>query len=225
MALKYECLILDHDDTAVDSTATVHYPAHVQAMRVLRPGVAPIDLRGWFLKNFHPGLMGYLTGELGLSEQEMETEYEIWRAFTTRRTPQFFPGFLEALSDYRSQGGKLAVVSHSERDVILSHYRSAQPGCDQPLLPDLIFGWETDEQKRKPSPWPVFEILKAFDLPGVRALIVDDLKPGIEMSQKAQVPAAGVGWAHRIPEVREYMQRHCLAYFDEVAEFRKFILG
>ena len=30
--LRYKCLIIDHDDTAVDSSATVHHPAHVKSM-------------------------------------------------------------------------------------------------------------------------------------------------------------------------------------------------
>ena len=34
----FKCLILDHDDTAVASTPAIHYPAHLEAMRVLRPG-------------------------------------------------------------------------------------------------------------------------------------------------------------------------------------------
>ena len=37
MALPYRprVLLLDHDDTAVRSTAEVHYPAHVQSVREL----------------------------------------------------------------------------------------------------------------------------------------------------------------------------------------------
>jgi hypothetical protein len=37
MALTYRCILIDHDDTAVDSTALVHYPAHLEALRELRP--------------------------------------------------------------------------------------------------------------------------------------------------------------------------------------------
>ena len=25
--MRYKCLVLDHDDTVVDSTASIHYPA------------------------------------------------------------------------------------------------------------------------------------------------------------------------------------------------------
>ena len=35
--LKYPCLVLDHDDTTVNSTATVHYPAFVEFMKIYRP--------------------------------------------------------------------------------------------------------------------------------------------------------------------------------------------
>ena len=38
MRLKYQCLVLDHDDTVTDSTAVIHYPAYLDAMRQMRPG-------------------------------------------------------------------------------------------------------------------------------------------------------------------------------------------
>jgi len=37
--MRYKCLLLDHDDTVVNSTATIHYPAFLEALRLLRPGV------------------------------------------------------------------------------------------------------------------------------------------------------------------------------------------
>ncbi len=62
--MKYKCIILDHDDTAVDSTADIHYPAHLETMRVLRPDDDIISLDQWLLKNFHPGIMNYMKNEL-----------------------------------------------------------------------------------------------------------------------------------------------------------------
>jgi phosphoglycolate phosphatase/pyrophosphatase PpaX len=220
MGLRYSCLILDHDDTAVDSSSTVHYPAHVEAMRVLRPGRQPVSLEGWFLKNFHPGIMPYLVEELGLNAEEMAVEFEIWRSFTARRAPRFFPGFLQALGEYRERGGKIAVISHSEPEVIRGHYRAAGP-----LVPDLVFGWHDEEEKRKPSPWPVQQVLASLGIRESRALILDDLKPGVLMAGRAGVAVVGAGWAHNIGEIREYMQAHCLAYFETVQAFRDFLLA
>ena len=48
MALRYRLLLLDHDDTTVDSTASIHYPAHVESVRALRPDLEPCSLREWF---------------------------------------------------------------------------------------------------------------------------------------------------------------------------------
>ena len=219
MGPRFACLILDHDDTAVDSTASVHYPAHVEVMRLLRPGRAPVDLEGWFLKNFQPGIMPYLSEELGLSREELAVELEIWRSFASSRTPSFFPGMLETLGEYRRQGGKIAVVSHSEPDMIREHYRRAGP-----LQPDLVFGWHDEEARRKPSPWPVLEILRLLGLAADRALILDDLKPGVLMGRAAGVAVAGAGWAHRIPLIREYMRASCLAFFETVDSFRSYLL-
>ncbi len=219
MGLRYTCLILDHDDTAVDSSATVHYPAHVEALRVLRPGRPPVSLEGWFLKNFHPGIMPYLIKELGLNAKELEVEFEIWRSFTTRRTPAFFPGFLPALGEYRERGGRIAVISHSEPEVIRGHYRAAGP-----LSPDLVFGWHDEEEKRKPSPWPVRQALASLRIPEGQALVLDDLKPGVLMAREAGVAVVAAGWAHNIGEIRAYMRAHCLAYFETVEAFRNFLL-
>ncbi|MFH1178019.1 MAG: HAD hydrolase-like protein [Acidobacteriota bacterium] len=221
-ATRYRCLILDHDDTAVDSSRQVHYPAHVKAMGVLRPGQAPVDLDTWFCKNFEPGIMHFLVGELGMTPAEMEVEYEIWREFNSRGEPQFYPGFLAALAEYKAQGGAIAVVSHSEENVILSHYRGAngEPG----VIPDVVFGWDLDSERRKPNPYPVNEILRRLGLDRRDALVVDDLKPGVVMAQAAGVDAAAAGWGHDIPSIRDFMKRSCVAYFATVPEFAEFIL-
>jgi len=221
MAPRYRCLLIDHDDTAVNSTATVHYPAHLAALAILRPGRKPPSLEDWLRRNFHPGIMEYLVGELGMNAEELKKEYEVWRSYTTSRTPQFFPGFLELLRDYRRTGGRVAVISHSEKDVIEEHYRRAGlPGSH----PDLVYGWGEDAAKRKPSPWPVREALREFSCRAEDALILDDLKPGVLMSQATGVPVAAAGWGHGIPEIAAYMRANSVGYFERVEDFRHFLL-
>ena len=53
--LRYPCLVLDHDDTTVNSTATVHYPAFVEYMKIHHPEIH-LSLEEYFLANFHPGV-------------------------------------------------------------------------------------------------------------------------------------------------------------------------
>ena len=226
MELRYKCLILDHDDTAVESTLQVHYPAHLEAMRLMRPHLKPISLEGWFLKNFDPGIMNYLSKELGMTGAELETEYRVWRRFTESRIPLFFPGFRQMLQEYRQRGGIITVVSHSESDIIEKHYRAnGKDRESEELLPDMIFGWVSNEEQRKPSPFPVERILETYHLDPSEALVVDDLKPGVTMSKATGVPVVAAGWGHRIPQIRKYMEDHCLDYFETVAGLSKFILA
>lgn len=221
--LRYKCLILDHDDTAVDSTASIHYPAHVEIMRQIRPQAVPIDLEGWFKKNFDPGIMEYLVEELRFTDPELEQELVIWRDFTRSHTPHFYPGFIDLLQEFRSRGGLITVVSHSETDNIEAHYRAAD-ACGI-SFPDLIFGWSYDAEKRKPNPYPVRQILETFGLHPAEALIVDDLKPGVEMAKASGVPIAAAGWGHRIPEIRAYMEAHCPFYLEDIAALQELIFG
>jgi phosphoglycolate phosphatase/pyrophosphatase PpaX len=218
--MRFRALILDHDDTAVDSTARVHYPAHLKSMALLRPGQRPVDLDTWFLKNFDPGIMGFLQQELGMDAGELAVEEEIWRASMALETPAFYAGFLEALSAYRAQGGHLAVASHSAPEVIRRHYRE----CGMELEPGLVFGWDADPARRKPSPYPVQEILRRLGLAPEDVLVVDDLRPGVEMARASGAAVAAAGWSHDIPAIRGFMEANCIAYFKQVSEFAAYIL-
>jgi len=82
-----------------------------------------------------------------------------------------------------------------------------------------------EADKRKPSPYPVREILKAFSLKEKDALLLDDLKPGIVMAKSCCVPCAAAGWAHQIPVITEYMKTNADYYFSKVKEFADFMFA
>ncbi|MBU2512593.1 HAD-IA family hydrolase [bacterium] len=223
MKLRYSCLILDHDDTAVDSTAEIHYPAHVEVMKRLRPDHIPVNLENWFRRNFHPGIMDFLRVELKFTEDEIQQEYQVWREYTASIIPKFYGGFLDVIQEFKRRGGVVAVVSHSEVDVIKKHYEVETNGT--PFSPDIIYGWTVDEEKRKPHPYPVDQILRKYNLKTDEVLVVDDLKPGVEMAKAAGVPIAAAGWAHQIPEIRDYMKKNCDVYLSSIKEFEDYVLN
>ena len=214
--MKIKCLILDHDDTAVNSTAAVHFPAHLEVMKRLRPDNPVIDLNTWFEKNFDPGVMAYMTDEIGLNSEEMEEEYRIWQGFNETRNPPFYSGLPELLSDYIESGGIVAVVSHSTENHIRRHYEVGAPG----IVPKYIFGWDHDPARRKPSPWPVNCILEATGLSREDVLVVDDLKPGVEMAKAAGVSVAAAGWGHSIPSIRAAMEEICDMWLPDISSLR-----
>ena len=218
--MKYKCLILDHDDTMVDSTATVHYPAHLEVMNRMRPGEPHIGLDDWFRRNFHPGIMDFLTGELAFSQEEMDEEFRIWQEYNDDRNPPFFPGLPELMKRYQDAGGLLAVVSHSTEHHIRRHYTVGAPELEI----SLIFGWEHESERRKPSPWPVQQILEKTGLPASEVLVIDDLKPGVDMARAAGVAVAAAGWGHAIPEIQEAMSDLCDFWLPDVEALSRLIL-
>ncbi len=219
--MKYKCLVIDHDDTTVDSTPAIHYPAHKEQMRRLGRESETSTLENWFKINFDPGFTTYIDSILKLTEEEKKTCYKIWREFTTVSAPPFFEGMLPLLKRFRENNGLVVVVSHSEPDIIKSHYESQTeiPG----FVPDRIIGWTGDEEKQKPNPWPIDDIIIQWGLKKKEILVVDDLKPGITMANKAGVDSVGVGWSHNLPVIKNGIIKDCTFYLDSVKELAELV--
>ena len=62
---------MDHDDTTVNSTATIHFPSFCAYLQLVRPQ-AHYTLEEYFRKNFDPGILPLFTGELGFNDEELE---------------------------------------------------------------------------------------------------------------------------------------------------------
>ncbi|MCD6398083.1 MAG: HAD family phosphatase [Spirochaetaceae bacterium] len=222
--MKYKCLMIDHDDTTVDSTPTIHHPAHIEQMRQLGRSHEALNLEDWFKINFNPGLVTYFKETLTFTEEENKLCYSIWRDFTnTGEHPPFFPGILKLLNTFKDKGGIIVVVSHSEPDIIARHYKeqTEYPG----LMPNRIFGWNGNPEENKPEIWPVEETIKQFGIEKKDILVIDDLKPGITMAINAEVDSAGVGWSqsHKIPEIKADLAETCTYYFEKVQELEDLI--
>lgn len=218
--MKYRCLILDHDDTVVNSTPCIHYPSFIAALKVLRPDIKPISLEEFVAFCFNPGISELCKDVLKFSKEEQEYQYKVWKEYTQANIPDFYPGFSELILEYKKQGGIICVVSHSESEQIKRDYLLS---CK--LSPDLIFGWELEEHQRKPSPYPIIEIMKQFRLNRNEMLVVDDLKPGLDMAKSCDVAFAGAGWSHIIPEIKEYMQLNSDYYFTTVDALKEFVFS
>ncbi len=219
MNLKYKCLVLDHDDTVVNSTATVHYPSFVEYMAVHHPRVH-LTLEEYFRYNFDPGVVPMFTEICGLTEEEMKKEEAFWKEYVRQHAPEAYPGIREILMEQRARGGLITVVSHSFSEHILRDYRK-----NSLPEPDRIFGWEYPPEQRKPAPWALFRIMELFSLEPRDLLVVDDLKPGYDMARAAGVPFAAAGWANDIPEIEAFMKKNCDRYFKTVAELRDFLFS
>ena len=215
--MKYPCLVLDHDDTVVNSTATIHFPAFVAFMEEARPNIH-MTLDEFFAYNFHPGVVPLFQDICGLNDEEKQVEEEFWSKYVKTRIPPAFDGIREILVRHKEKGGFVCVISHSFSHYILRDYRE-----NQLPEPDLIFGWEFPPEQRKPSPYALYEIEKQYDLRPDEILVLDDLKPGLDMARSAGVSFAAAGWSNDVPQIENYMRKNSDYYFKTVREFASFL--
>jgi len=217
--MKYPCLVIDHDDTLVNSTATVHFPAFQAFMSEKRPQIQ-MTLEEYFALNFEPGVIPLFRDICGLNEKEMQEEQDFWFEFVKDRIPTAFPGMREILWQHKNRGGLICVVSHSFEEYIRRDYAHN----DLPD-PDLVFGWDLAPELRKPAPWSLYEIEKRYDLRPSQLLMLDDLKPGYDMARAAGVAFAAAGWSNDVPEIVGFMRSRCDWYFKTVEEFGRWFLS
>ena len=215
--MRYRCLVFDHDDTTVNSTATIHYPAFMAFLKKYYPG-RDCTLEEYFIKNFHPGFIEWCVEDFGMSEELLEAETKFWLNYVDSRIPVAYPGIRELMMRQKEEGGLVSVISHSIKYNILRDFK--QNGLPEP---DLIYGWEEPPEHRKPNAWPLEQLMNRFSLEPSEILMIDDLKPGYNMAVKAGVDFAAAGWANDVPEIESFMRQNCRLYFKTVQELSDYL--
>lgn len=217
--MNYKCLVFDHDDTTVNSTTNVHYPSFLAYMQ--KTGrTLNISLDDYVRYNFNPGVIGFFRDICGLTEQEMSEEQDFWFEYTHHHVSKAFDGIREIMEQQKREGGHIAVVSHSFSDNILRDYE-----YNHLPQPDMVFGWEQPREQRKPAPFPLYAIMEKFSLKPEELLVIDDLKPGLDMAKSAGVPFAAAGWCFSIAENEAHMRQNADFYCTSVEELAKVCFG
>lgn len=216
--LKYRCLVLDHDDTVVQSEATVNYPYFCYILDQFRPGTT-ITLKEYTEGCYHQGFVEMCKQNYGFTDDELAEEYRGWKEYIKNHIPAPFPGIKEIILQQKALGGLVCVVSHSTKETINRDYL-AHFG----IQPDEIYGWDLPEHQRKPDPYPLIDIMKKYDLSPTDLLVVDDMKPAWEMASKVQVPIAFAGWGRQnYPEIVAEMTSLCDYAFDKTEQLYQFL--
>lgn len=216
--LKYPCLILDHDDTVVQSEATVNFPFFCQILDQYRPGTS-ITLSQYTQGCFHLGFADMCRQWFGFTEQELVDEYLGWQDYIQDHIPAAFAGMDAILHRQKQEGGLICVVSHSCIQNITRDYQTHFG-----MVPDEIYGWDLPEHLRKPSAYPLEQIMQTHRLTPEQLLVVDDMKPAWEMARKVGAPIAFAGWGRKdCPEISRQMQQLCDFSFFSTEDLEKFL--
>lgn len=216
--MKYRCLVLDHDDTVVQSEATINFPCFQQTLAQFRPGVN-ITLEEYLRGCFSLGFAEMCRQQYGFTDQEMDAEYKSWQEYMQSHIPAPFPGIGEVIRRQKAAGGLVCVVSHSREKYITRDY-AAHFG----IAPDAIFGCDLPQEQCKPNSYPLERIMETFDLKPHELLVVDDLMPAYEMAQKVDAPFAFAAWSKQaVPEIVEHMRALGTLSFHSPKELGAFL--
>lgn len=216
--LKYPCLVLDHDDTVVQSESTVNYPCFCQYLDTYHPG-ATMTLAEYVEDCNKMTFVDMCKARFGMTDEELKEEYQYWQNYAKQHIPEPFEGIRELMHAYRKAGGKIFVVSMSTKETILRDYH-AHFG----LEPDRIYGWDLAPEHRKPDPWSLQQIAAEYGFSPKQILVVDDMKFAVSMARSAGCPIAFAGWGRKdFPAICKEMEALCDFTFYSTKELEKFL--
>ena len=216
--LKYRCLVLDHDDTVVQTLKTLSYPFFCLELEQFRPGTT-MTIAEYVTQCHRLGFADMCRECFGFTEEELALEHDQWMEYIMKNIPDIFPGIERIVHRQKAEGGILCVVSHSNSDNILRDYQ-----VHFGIEPDAIYGWDMEPHQRKPHPWPLQDIMKKFALHPEEILVVDDMQLACQMADPLGVKVAFAGWDDMgVPELRHEMEVRCAYTFHTVAELENFL--
>ena len=216
--LKYPCLVLDHDDTVVQSEITVNYPYFCYILDQLRPGTK-ITVEEYINGCCNLGFVEMCRQKYGFTDDELQIEYNGWKEYIKTHIPSAYPGIANIIQRQKEAGGLICVVSHSGAENITRDYQ-----VHFGILPDAIYGWDLPEHQRKPNPYPLENIMETFGLTADQLLVVDDLKPAYDMCKQVNVPIAFAKWSKlEQPAISAEMTKLCNYTFSKPQELERFL--
>ena len=216
--LRYPCLVLDHDDTVVQSEATVNYPCFCEYLALTRPGVT-ISLAQYIHACSQQPFVDFCRERFGFTDDELELEYRFWMDYTRQHAPIPYPGIREILHRQKDAGGLVCVVSMSGTENILRDY-NAHFG----MIPDAIYSWDLPKERRKPSPYSLRHIMETYRLSPDQLIMIDDMKLGVDMARSAGVKVGFAAWGRLdYPEIMAPMELLCDYTFRNTQELERFL--
>ena len=216
--LKYKCLVLDHDDTVVQSMKTLSYPFFLIELEQFRPGET-ITMEDFILDCHKIGFADLCRDRFHFTEDELKLEHKQWMEYILQNIPDPYPGIESIIRRQKEEGGIICVVSHSSEANITRDY-TAHFG----IQPDAIYGWDLEPHQRKPNPWPLENIMERFQLKAEEILVVDDMKLACAMAEPLGVKVCYAGWSGMgVESITAEMKSLCAYSFDSTENLEKFL--
>ena len=216
--LKFPCLVLDHDDTVVQTEKTLGYPYFCYILDQFRPGQT-ISFHDYVHDCHELGFSEMCRKRWQFTQEEQKEEYRGWMEYVMTHIPDVFSGIGDVIRRQKEAGGLVCVVSHSSQKNITRDYAHHFG-----IAPDAIYGWDLPENQRKPNPYPLLDIMERYQLSPKDILVVDDMKLAWKMAHPLGVPIAFAAWGkEEFPELSKEMHRLCDFTFESPEKLEEFL--
>lgn len=216
--LKYKCLVLDHDDTVVQTERYIGYPYFRDYIAQIRPGQ---DLR---FQDYVRDCSNMVFADMcrqrwNMTQEECDQEYRGWKEYYRNNPHPIFPGIDRIIHRQKALGGLVCVVSLSPAQDILQDYAQHFG-----IVPDAVYDHDMPPHMRKPNPYPLEDIMGRFHLKPEEILVVDDMKLAWMMAHPLNVDVAYAAWSKTdFPELTTEMRQICDYAFDSTENLEKFL--
>lgn len=218
--LKYKCLVLDHDDTVVQTEKTIGYPYFRDYVERIRPGMT-LSFAEYVHDCNNMVFADMCRARWNMTEEELTEEYLGWKDYSRKNIPEVCPGIGDVIRRQKEMGGLVCVSSLSTSEIIerdfLHHFG---------FLPDAIYDYDLPVHQRKPNTYALTDLLERFHLKPQDILMVDDMKLGWQMAKAVGADTAFAGWSKTdFPALMEEMQGICDYSFHCAKDLEKFLFG
>ena len=216
--LKYKCLVLDHDDTVVQTERHLGYPYFKEYLDKIRPG-SNITFEKYVQDCNSMVFAEMCRVHWNMTQEECEEEYKGWCQFYRTSHHPIFPGIERIIHRQREEGGLVCVVSLSPAQDILRDYEEHFG-----IVPDALYDHDMPHHMRKPNTYPLEDLMKRFSLKPEEILVVDDMKLAWMMAEPLGVDVAYAAWSKtEFPELTTEMREICAYAFDSTEDLEKFL--
>ena len=216
--LKYKCLVLDHDDTVVQTERLLGFPYFKKYIEKIRPGQT-ITFEQYVRDCSDMVFADMCRARWNMTDEECAREYSGWCAYYSSHPHPIFPGIERIIRRQKEEGGLVCVVSLSPAGDILRDYEEHFG-----IVPDDLYDHDMPPHMRKPNPYPLEQIMEKFALKPEEILVVDDLKLAWMMCNPLGVPIAYAAWSRNdFPELTTEMRELCDCFFDSTEQLEKYL--
>lgn len=211
---QFDLIAFDWDGTLFDSTAII--ARSIQAAVRDVGGTVPGDIQASYVIGM--GLMQALAHAAPDVPQDRYPRLgERYRHHYEQHQNDIslFDGVLPLLADLRQRQHWLAVATGKSR-------RGLDEALQAVALKGLFDGSRTaDETEGKPSPVMLLELMRAFDVPPERTLMIGDTTHDLQMALNAGCASVGVSYGAHGPSAFEALRPRFVAH--SVAELRQWL--